>query len=485
MRIFLNGWTDKDNGFYDVAVRLKEAGHQIVYWSAFNILKDVDRSEFPGAILHDSFDALQLKPAWGVKASDFLPVSAELAREFYETEIVVLTMMNKKYERLSVDERKHIYYHFLSYWIGILKQYKPEAVIFQMLPHTVFDFIIYNAAKKLNIKTLFFKLTTLGDRIFLLSDYKIFPSLLGEWRNSLTDFKLEDLSEDFRKIYLTHKKDRDEDQKMHYHVRYVKEALKNYSNWNLIWKKITVILNSLLDLSFFKKASQFIKKQFLSNLKKEYLSVQSPVDWGRKFIYATLAYQPECSTSPQGDIFVDQLLMIETLSSVLPEGWMIYVKEHPYQWLPRGLTYFSYRYAGYYKKIAALKNVKLIPVETDSFELIRNCVAVANVTGSSAIEAVFRLKPALIFGYEWYQNCPGIFQVNGPEDCCRALEQIKNGAAPTEAQLINYLVLLDRCTLLGVIDPSSRAGAPLSVEERIEYIQNLTEALLSELNKGN
>lgn len=485
MRIFLNGWTDKDNGFYDVALKLQGAGHKIVYWTAFNIFKDVDVSKFPETILHDSFSALEVKPAPGVDASKFFPISVKLAKEFYETEIAVLTMMNKKYERFSVDERKHIYYHLLSYWFGALKQYRPDAIIFQLLPHTVFDFIIYNIAKKLNIKTLFFKLTTLGDRIFLLSDYKVYPPLLEDWRDLPKNFQLEDLSEDIRKIYLTHRKNKDEDQKIHYHVRYVQNALRDYSDWNLIWKKIKVIFNSLLDTSIFRKIPQFIRKWFSSNLKTEYLSVQSSVDWNKKFIYATLAYQPECSTSPQGDIFVDQLLMIETLSSVLPEEWVIYVKEHPFQWLPRGLTYFSYRYKGYYRKIASLKNVKLIPIETNSFELIRNCVAVANVTGSSAFEAVLRLKPVLMFGYEWYQNCPGIFQVSSPEDCRRALEQIKNGAVHTEAQLINYLALVGHCTLLGVIDPSSRASSPFSDKEKVEYRENLTRVLLSELDKSN
>mgnify|MGYP001599792972 CR=1 FL=1 len=478
MRLFLIGWTDKDSGFYDVAVKLKESGHQIVYWSAFNIFKDIKESEFSGTIFHDSFDALGAKPAHGVDISGFLPVSMELVREFYETEVAVLTMMNKKYERFSIDERKHIYYSLLSYWFGALKKYKPDAVIFQLLPHTVFDFIIYNIAKKLKIKTLFFKLTTLGDRLFLLDDYKVYPSLLGDWRKLSKDFRLEDLSGDIREIYLRHKKGKDDDQGANPHVQYIHNTLSAYSNWNLIWKKIKVFFNSLLDLSVLRKIPQFIKKRFSSNLKTEYLNVQSPVDWNKKFIYATLAYQPECSTSPQGDIFVDQILMLETLSSVLPNDWVIYVKEHPVQWLPRGLNYFSYRYKGYYRKIAGLKNVKLVPVETSSFELIRNCVAVANVTGSSAFEAVLRLKPALIFGYEWYQDCPGIFRVSSSEDCRRTFERIKNGATHTDAQLINYLALVGRCTFRGYIDPSTRIDSPVSSKENAE---NLTRALLRKL----
>lgn len=475
MRIFLNGWTDKESGLFDVAVRLKEARHQIIYWTSFNILKDVDASEFPGTIFHDSVDALQAKPAPGVDATDFLPVSAEVAKEFYETEITVLTMMNKKYERLSVDERKHIYYNLLSYWLEALKRYKPDAIIFQLIPHTVYDYVIYDVAKKLNIKTLLFKVTILDDRVFLTDDYKIYPSLPDDHRNLSGNFRFEDLSKDIQGSYLRFKEDKGDSQSAHIYVR---NMLRAHSDWNLIRKKASIIFGSLRDLSVFKKTYSFLRRQFLSNPRAEYLSVQSSADWNRKFIYVSLNYQPECTTSPQGGVFVDQILMLETLSSVLPDGWVIYVKEHPMQWVRRGWAYFSYRYRGYYQKIASLKNVKLVPIETSGSELIRNCIAVANVTGSSAFEAVLRLKPALMFGYEWFQNCPGIFRVSGSEDCRRVLEQIKNGFAPTEDQVIDFLALVDRQTLRGYIYPDRLAYLPVSSKENTE---NLSRALLKEL----
>ena len=477
MRLFLIGWTDKNSGLYDVAVKLKEKGHKIVYWASPDIFKEVDVFKFPDTIFHDSFGALEVRPAPEADVSDFLPVSAELAKEFYETEIAVLTMMNKKYERLSVDERKHLYYQLLSYWLGILKRYRPEAIIFQLLPHSVYDFIVYEVAKKLNIKTSIFKVTILDDRVFLIDDYKIYPFLPDTGKNLSGNSRLEDLSGDIRESYLRFKENRKNGQNAHIYVRNMLEA---NSGGNLIRKKLKIGLNSLRDLSIFKKLYLFFKRQFQMNPKTEYLSVQSPADWNKKFIYVSLNYQPECTTSPQGGVFVDQILMIEALSSVLPAGWMIYVKEHPMQWVRRGWAYFSYRYQGYYQKIVGLKNVKLVPIETDGSELIRNCIAVANVTGSSAFEAVLKLKPALMFGYEWFQNCPGVFRVSGPEDCRRALEVIKNGAVHTEEQIINYLALVDKFSLRGYIYPDRQAYLPVGSKENSE---NLSGALLSELDK--
>ena len=103
-------------------------------------------------------------------------------------------------------------------------------------------------------------------------------------------------------------------------------------------------------------------------------------------------------------MFVDQILMIETLAAALPEGWVLYVKEHPWQMWNNGLNYSSCRYPGYYKKISRLKNTFLVPIEANTFDLIKNCQAVATVTGTAGWEAVLRLKPAIVFGYAWYRE---------------------------------------------------------------------------------
>ena len=115
--------------------------------------------------------------------------------------------------------------------------------------------------------------------------------------------------------------------------------------------------------------------------------------------------------------------MIEILAAVVPNNWLIYVKEHPYQWLPRGAKYFDYRYAGFYEKIQRIKNVRLVPVTTDTFTLIERAQTVATITGTAGWEAVLRGKSALCFGYSWYRHCPGIWRVNDAATCRAASTQ--------------------------------------------------------------
>ena len=152
---------------------------------------------------------------------------------------------------------------------------------------------------------------------------------------------------------------------------------------------------------FLLQASYLIR----DNLKKEYERFQSLPNFSKKFIYAPLQVQPECSNSPQGGVFADQILMLETLAAALPDDWLIYVKEHPIQWPRIGLEFSSYKYRGYYQKISEIKNVKIVPLETDSYKLNKESQAVATITGASGWEAMLWSKPAIIFGYPWYIDC--------------------------------------------------------------------------------
>ena len=53
------------------------------------------------------------------------------------------------------------------------------------------------------------------------------------------------------------------------------------------------------------------------------------------FVYVPLHLQPERSTNPLGGVFDEQYLMVGMISSELPSGWRIYVKEHPSQFAPQ------------------------------------------------------------------------------------------------------------------------------------------------------
>lgn len=124
-----------------------------------------------------------------------------------------------------------------------------------------------------------------------------------------------------------------------------------------------------------------------------------------KYIYFPLHLQPELTTSALGGDFSDQLLALESLSTWIPGDYQILIKENPKQTEKQRGKLF-------YKRLSALKNVRLLPPGESSIDLIRNSSAVATITGTAGWEALFYGKPVLIFGLAWYREFAGVMQFN-------------------------------------------------------------------------
>ena len=478
MKLFLIGWDGVGGDLVEVAQGLKNRGHKILYWT--KVMKDFQgyQDQFEGTIFHDIYDALLAKPAKGIDYSKFTLPNEDFLKNLNETELMTLTMMGKKFDYMNVNERRHLYADMVRYWYGVIDKLKPEMIIFPMTPHTVYDFVIYGLAKLLKIRVFMFDTPWIGDRLLSMHDYKTGSDALATalMQNKGRKFSVDDLSVESKEYFL-----RQTVKKIDATPLYMKNHAKAYSKFNVFKKKVRLIYASILDLSIFAKTWQYIYKNFQKNIRDEYLSAQSQPDFNENFVYVALHYQPEQTTAPLGGLFVDQILMIETLAEAMPDGYQLYVKEHPTQWLPRGLNYFSYRYRGYYKKIASIKNVKLVPLETDTFILINKSKAVATVTGTVAIEAAFRGKGALVFGFPWFQHMPGIIKVGNFEDTRAAFMKIINGFKATHEEMLNFLASFDTVSFNGYLDPY---GRQISKITNIENVTNILNALVTEIHRN-
>lgn len=492
MRIFLI-WSGRSSGleFKTLISKLNKYPNELVYWVGVPEKKTYSPKN---TVFHSYDDAMVARPANDIDVSEFPPPDENLIIRLYKTESIVLTMMNRMFDRLCVDERRHIYYTMVRYWLGVLKKYRPELIIFPNTPHFVYNYIIYELAHMLNIKIIMFDDTRIPGRLLFYSDFQRGSDVLREIikRNKEKNFTIDDLSDDLKKYYEARTK-------KGYNTipDYIRDQQKKHSfiYWLLYEPKIR---ESIRNLTFFIKAPRYllsvvkrsgasiIKKPMLNlsyllryNLKKEYKAVQSKPDLSKKFIYFPLQKQPERTTSPQGDMFVDQILALEVLSASLPRGWIIYTKEHPLQWLDSGLGFSSSRYKGYYKEISEIKNVYIVPVNENSFNLINKSQAVAAVTGSAGWEAVLRGVPAIIFGYVWYQDCYGIFKVNGVESCRDVLRKIAGGFRVDSQQVINYLRAFDDSTIHAFVSQTASKASGLT---RQESMDNIAQLILKEVN---
>ncbi|MFA5317863.1 MAG: hypothetical protein WC323_00075 [Patescibacteria group bacterium] len=476
MKIFVI-WPFKESEISILFSELEKNGHEVVYWVG---LKEGEKYKPTGAVFHDHNDAWVGLPSKEVDASSFVPPDEELLKKLHKTESYLLTMMNKRYYYMSVDERKHFYYNMLQYWKGVIDKYKPDLIIFPTIPHTVYNYLIYELAILFNIKTVMFEDIQVGERILL---YNIWEEGCLDLKKKLIMnkdkiFLLTDLSSDLQEYFNLQTKDGRGDATPPYMSHYKKV----YTGVNFFRHKFKIIINAIKNGSILKRVLDFIVK-IKKNPQKEYNKLQIKPDYSKSFVYIALCYQPERTTSPQGGVFVDQILMIETLSAALPEGWVLYVKEHPSQMWLNGLNYSSCRYEGYYKRIAQLKNTHIIPVETNSFELIKKSQAVATVTGTVGWEAALRMKPAIIFGYAWYHDCPGIFRVNSAQTCRQVFSDITNGFSIRKQDIINYLKSIDNVAVNSQIDRISGSILRPSKLSNSEMMTNITKAIIKNIKK--
>ncbi|MDD5032181.1 MAG: hypothetical protein PHR36_04025 [Patescibacteria group bacterium] len=480
MNIFLIGWDDSSKVFLEIAKRLEDIGHKIVYWSGGNRtdLLEQNRKNFPQTIFHNRLDAMSCRPAKELEGIQFEPPSEEIIKKLYEAESILSTL--KQFEKLKISsfEKNNLYHRYLEYWLGVIKRLKPEVIIFAMSPHNSYNYIVLSIARLLKIRTIMFDHVGISDRYLLINDYVIGSrSLKKEIDNNRgKQYKIDDLSQDIKEYY---KKQTDEEKDAIYHDF---KILKNrYSGFNFLLIKAKIILKSLLDLSIFKKTYLFFLKKFGENFKKEYEKLCSKADFDKKFIYVPLHYQPECATAPLGGVFVDQILMIKILAAAIPDDWEIYVKEHPNQWLTQGLNYTHFRYKGYYEAIAKIKKVKIVSMETPASELIKKSRAVATVTGSAGREAILRQRPALVFAYPAYRYFTGAFMVNDVASCRAALAKINSGFAINQQEVINCLYSLDKVSFHAFFEKNIENLSKISPEENTK---NILGAIISDLENN-
>lgn len=443
-RVFLIGWNNTRPAFIKAALELEKRGYEILYWVVpYKEEITNNQLQFKQTQFHWNGDAVNLIPPPEIDEAEFAPPGEELIAKLFEIESNLTTMKKFYRQSNSVLAKKHLFHRLIRYWHGVINKLKPDIIFFLSYPHTVFDYTIYSLAKLLKIKTQMFVYNNIrgSDSWISISDIKLNSVVVREeyLKNQDKQFKIEDLSPDIQAYYKWHL-----DHAKGAVPPETKKFLENHPAANKLRLKYRLVIKSIYDLSFFKKLIGYLVKEIGPNMKKEYLALQVIPDYGKKYIYLPLGYQPECSSTPLAGVFADQILMIKILSYCLPKGWVIYVKEHPLQWAISSLAYFAFRYQGYYQEIARIKNVKLVPIATNSHKLIVNSQAVGTATGTPGMEALMRLKPVLLFGSASYQYCPGVFKVKNTKDCQEAIDKIVSGFKIKEQEIINYLVSLDR-----------------------------------------
>lgn len=491
--------------FVKVAQKLQEEnGYEPVYWIGF----DYDHSDeivprtFPNCIYQsypDAWKGIFSKEIQEKAAECYLDV--DMLNELSRYELQAMTMMNRMdFDRYSFNfmERERHYLNLIKSWTAVLDLYQIDLVVSSVMPHRVYDYVLYLLCMSKGIKFLIFQYTLCDARTYVTDNiYSIGSLFLKDYYKNINkdDLTKDDLPADIMKAFENVQKSYDEakpywvNQNDNRNKRYssffniIFDYLKRYSIKGLykVLRKGIVPTTMRKNKKYSLEESRYStldmfrielkKKKYLKEMHQFYQSLTIEPIKGESYVFFPLHYQPEATTSPSGDIYVNQRLCIETILKNTPEDWFVYVKEHPTQFHNQMIGHTS-RYKEFYTDLTKLRRVRFMPLERTTFSIMKDAKAVATVIGTVGWEAVMNHIPVVMFGLFWYENMPGVLRVTDSKSAQNILQFI-NDYQFDEHKVLAYLKSVADNTILAYHYDEEKELAMVGEEETVENIKKL------------
>ena len=332
-------------------------------------------------------------------------------------------MQNRLYDGLTAtqEQRRSVSTHLISFWSSVLSVDWPDLVISQSAPHEVADFALFLLCLYRGIPWITLQYNPWGHRPVRLSadahgnliSTPIGISGIASFCTMPPQAKfVEGLLAEFR-------------QTRAWEDRHDMRVAKATSLRSKLIPYLVILLKASLKGLFLRDNSIDMALLRSRDIQQSSIITAFEYDLDSNYVYFPLSYQPELTSCPLGGGFCDQLLAIRSIAAVLPEGWFVFVKEHPGQYLGHSYGYLG-RTKLFYAQLNSIHNVRIVSGEVHSQMLIDSSRLVATLTGSAGYEALARSKNVITFGDVWYNVVDGCFRVYKPSDAKLAFQNALN-----------------------------------------------------------
>lgn len=319
------------------------------------------------------------------------------------------------------------YYDVIAFWNDFFVSNDIDSVISLNDEHSSFDSILIRVAKKYKVKNILTcsitgAIAQNSQEFFSFYDTnkKKYLNLLSYQKNknncSITNnTNFDTFSDEYKTTKLAK-------------IKFLlKMTAKLVTSDKSLFEKVLLLNKKIINLV---KTKYLLKKQLknIMNLKIYYdnLSVDA-IDYENKYVYYCLHFDPEATTLPKDTIYSNQLLNIRIISSSLPDGWKLYVKEHPHQlkstlykdiFLNQLHSIDIFRSQSFYKYIHSIKNAELISFEVDHKKLLENAQYIVSNTGTVFRESTYMKKRCITFSSKSiYTLLDNVYEVKDYYDC--------------------------------------------------------------------
>lgn len=322
------------------------------------------------------------------------------------------------FHSFSSNEILTILESLTRFFYNFLDRVKPNFILMQKTGENLSNFLLYNIAKSLKIKTLMLVETRLADS-FVISDDLLISNLKNDFQkiknsplSKINEYGPEFIekravsqtvksfeSAEFGKSTINQKISR-------YSKRFNTDPEPIYYNWGKTKSKM--LKWRLHETSELRHRENFLDKNSLKHIPNE------------RFVYFPLPVQPESQSNAWAPFHVNTFSIIENIAKSIPITHLLFVKEHP------GQKSKLWRSTEFYDKIIALPNVRLINHNVNNFEMISKSELVLLINSSSGLESLFFKKPVIVFGDVFYDVTNMVTKVEKIEDLPKLIKNSLN-----------------------------------------------------------
>ena len=307
-------------------------------------------------------------------------------------------LLNSESSFNSIEKIENTIYNFILFH----NEFNFDELIFQATPHNLTNWVIAKTAESIGISVKMIQTSPIPWRFWLVEGLDvqriIYPNtkqVVGNDQSNLIKQYIKMNQSGYSDALPDYEKDR------------LKARKGDY--WQ--WKK------ELIDVS--KSPRKLLNLKSKRKNYKLYSKLAEYPNNKDNYIVFFLHFQPERTSLPEAGIYSNQWLIIKAIQTCLPEGWQLYVKEHPSMFINKFDK--RYRHADFYKNVSKLEKIKLIPLDTDTFNLIDNCKAIATITGTVGVQSLIRNKPVLSFGVASFRDHKMVYEINNTKQLKDAL----------------------------------------------------------------
>lgn len=156
----------------------------------------------------------------------------------------------------------------------------------------------------------------------------------------------------------------------------------------------------------------------------------------RPYAFYPLHLEPEAALLVHSSYFEQQLPVIRNIARSLPVEWELVVKEHPQM---RGM-----RPLRFYRALRSIPNLRLLPFERSTNEVIMNAQVVAVISGTVGLEACVIGKPVLMFGEIPWDYAPTVRRVGKLDELPQLIAELaKSELGPDHRDVLAFAASWD------------------------------------------